>query len=192
MFGGIDLVLIGAGDPGAMVVHTAECRQAGLKFAADPSQQLARILDDEQVRVLVDGAQYLFGNEYEEALIERKSGWGSAEILARVGVRITTLGKDGARIEQAGQPPVTVPPVPDARPADPTGSGDAFRSGFLAAVAWGLSLERCAQLGNLMAVHALETTGPQEYDLKPGRLTERLAAAYGESAAAEVATHLPA
>ena len=54
--GGIDLVLIGAGDPGAMVAHTAQCREAGLKFAADPSQQLARILDDEQVRTLVDDA----------------------------------------------------------------------------------------------------------------------------------------
>src|SRR6201987_6233376 len=148
--GGIDLVLIGAGDPGAMVAHTAECREAALPFAADPSQQLARILDDEQVRALVDGADYLFGNEYEEALIERKSGWTSADILSRVGVRITTLGKDGARVEQAGPPPVNGPPVPDSRPVDPTGSGYAFRSGFLAAVAWDLSLERCAQLGNLM------------------------------------------
>ena len=190
--GGIDLVLIGAGDPGAMVVHTAECRGAGLKFAADPSQQLARILDDEQVRALVDGADYLFGNEYEEALIERKSGWSSAEILARVGVRITTLGSAGARIDRRGQPPVTVPAVPDAKPVDPTGSGDAFRSGFLAAVAWGMSLERAAQLGNLMAVHALESTGPQEYNLKPGPLAERFAAAYGDAAAAEVATYLPA
>jgi len=189
---GIDLVLIGAGDPGAMVVHTTECRETGLKFAADPSQQLARILDDEQVRALVDGADYLFGNEYEEALIERKSGWSSAEILARVRVRITTLGPAGARIDQRGQPSVTVPAVPDAKPADPTGSGDAFRSGFLAAVAWGLPLESAAQLGNLMAVHALETTGPQEYNLKPGPLADRFAAAYGDAAAAEVATYLPA
>jgi adenosine kinase len=189
--GGIDLVLIGAGDPGAMVAHTAECRDVGLPFAADPSQQLARILGDEQVRSLVDGAEYLFGNEYEEALIERKSGWDSADILARVAVRITTLGPAGARIEQRGEPPVTVPPVPDAKPVDPTGSGDAFRSGFLAAVAWGLSLERAAQLGNLMAVHALEAIGPQEYNLKPGPLADRFASAYGDTAAAEVAAHLP-
>ena len=189
--GGIDLVLIGAGDPAAMVVHTQECRQAGIPFAADPSQQLARILGDEQVRALVDGARYLFGNEYEEALIERKSGWSSAEMLARVGVRITTLGPAGARIEQKGQPPITVPAVPDAQPVDPTGSGDAFRSGFLAAIAWGLSLERAAQLGNLLAVHALETTGPQEYDLKPSPLADRFAVAYGDAAAAEVAAHLP-
>ena len=190
--GGIDLVLIGAGDPGAMVAHTADCREAGLPFAADPSQQLARILGDEQVRTLVDGADYLFGNEYEEALIERKSGWGSAEMLARVGVRITTLGSAGAKIEQRGEPTISVPAVPDAKPVDPTGSGDAFRSGFLAAVAWGLPLERAAQLGNLMAVHALEATGPQEYNLKPGPLTERFAAAYGDTAATEVAAHLPA
>jgi len=188
--GGIDLVLIGACDPGAMVTFTAQCREAGIPFAADPSQQLARILGDEQVRELVDGAAYLFGNEYEEALIERKSGWTSAEMLSRVKVRITTLGSAGARIEQDGQPVITVPGV-DAKPADPTGSGDAFRSGFLAAVAWGLSLERAAQLGNLMAVHALEATGPQEYELKPGPLADRFAVAYGDDPAAEVAEHLP-
>jgi adenosine kinase len=190
--GGIDLVLVGAGDPGAMVARTADCRETGLAFAADPSQQLARILGDEQVRILVDGAAYLFGNEYEEALIERKSGWGGAEMLDRVGVRITTLGPGGARIERKGEPTISVPAVPDAKPVDPTGSGDAFRSGFLAAVAWGLPLERAAQLGNLMAVHALEATGPQEYNLKPGPLTERFAAAYGDTAATEVAAHLPA
>jgi len=189
--GGIDLVLIGAGDPGAMVSQSGQCRRAGIPFAADPSQQLARILGDEQVRAMVDGADYLFGNEYEEALIERKSGWGTAEMLNRVKVRITTLGADGARIEQAGQPPILVPAVPDAQPVDPTGSGDAFRSGFLAAVAWGLSLERAAQLGNLLAAHALEATGPQEYEIKPGRLADRCATAYGDAAAADVATHLP-
>jgi adenosine kinase len=188
--GGADLVLIGAGDPGAMVSQSEQCRRAGLPFAADPSQQLARFLGDEQVRAMVDGADYLFGNEYEEALIERKSGWGTAEMLNRVKVRVTTLGADGARIEQAGQPPILVSAIPDAQPVDPTGSGDAFRSGFLAAVAWGLSLERAAQLGNLLAVHALETTGPQEYDIKPGPLADRFAVAYGESAAADVAAHL--
>ena len=84
-----------------------------------------------------------------------------------------------------------MPAVPDAKPVDPTGSGDAFRSGFLAAVAWGLSLERAAQLGNLLAVHALEATGPQEYNLEPGLLAERFAAAYGDAAAAEVMPRLP-
>jgi adenosine kinase len=186
--GGLDLVLIGASDPAAMLSHTEECGTLGLPFAADPSQQLPR-LDGPQVCALVDGAAYLFCNEYEEALIERKSGWGAAEVLDRVGVRVTTLGPAGARVERAGQPPILVGPVPERRKADPTGTGDAFRAGFLAAVGWGLSLERAAQLGNLLAVTVLEADGPQEYELKPAETAERLAGAYGQDAAAEVAAH---
>jgi adenosine kinase len=187
---GIDLVLIGASEPGAMISHTAECAELGIPFAADPSQQLPR-LDGEGVRALVAGAAYLFCNEYEAALIERKSGWRGADVLKKVEVRITTLGPAGARVERDGKPPITVGPVKEARKADPTGTGDAFRAGFLAAIGWGLSLERAAQLGNLLAVCALETVGPQDYELKPSVITERLTAAYGPDAAAEVSAYYP-
>jgi adenosine kinase len=186
--GGLDLVLIGASDPQAMQVHTQECRDLGIPFAADLSQQLPR-LSGPEVRALVDGAAYLFCNEYEEALIERKSSWTGPQILDRVGVRVTTLGPAGARVEQTGTDPVLIGPVPEVRKADPTGTGDGFRSGFLAAVAWGLSLERAAQLGNTLAVHVLETVGPQEYELKPAALADRLGAVYGPVAAAEISAH---
>lgn len=187
---GCDLILIGATDPEAMLGFTSQCRKLGLPFAADTSWQLARV-DGADVHELMDGAAYLFSNEYEAALIEQKTGWTPAEVLSHVGTRVTTLGADGARIERAGELPVPVPGIADARMAEPTGAGDAFRSGFLAAVAWGLSLERSAQLGNLLAVHALETVGTQEYNLKPRPLADRFAAAYGDAAAAEVAGHLP-
>jgi adenosine kinase len=62
----------------------------------------------------------------------------------------------------------------------------------LSATSWGLSLERAAQVGNLIAAHALEGAGGQEYTLVKGRFIERLAHAYGEVAAAEVAPHLSA
>jgi len=184
----IDLVLIGASDPDAMLAHTAECIKLGMPFAADPSQQLPR-LDGPQVRALVSGARYLFCNEYEEALIQRKSGWAASEVLAEVGVRVTTLGPGGARIECATEPPLLVGPVAETSKADPTGTGDAFRAGFLAAVGWGLPLERAAQLGNLVAVSVLETVGPQEYELKPAEVTSRIAEAYGDQAAAEIGAH---
>ncbi|HEY5987367.1 MAG TPA: carbohydrate kinase family protein [Streptosporangiaceae bacterium] len=186
--GGLDLVLIGASDPEAMLSHTAECTRLGISFAADPSQQLPR-LEGPDLRALVAGAAYLFCNEYEEALIERKSGWASADVLAQVGVRVTTLGPAGARVERAGHPELVVGPVPEVRKADPTGTGDAFRSGFLAGIGWGLSLERAAQLGNLLAVCVLETVGTQEYELKPTVVAERLTAAYGAPAAAEITAH---
>lgn len=182
---GLDLVLIGASDPAAMLSHTAECSALGIPFAADPSQQLPR-LEGPQVAALIDGAAFLFCNEYEEALIERKTGWSAADVLDRVGVRVTTLGPAGARVERAGEPPLVVGPVAELRKADPTGTGDAFRAGFLAAVGWGLSLERAAQLGNMLAVQVLEIVGTQEYELKPAVLAERIASAYGAAAAEEI------
>ena len=189
--GHCDLVLIGATDPQAMLSFTSQCRKLGVPFAADTSWQLARF-EGPDVHELVDGAAYLFSNEYEAALIEQKTGWTPAEVLSHVGTRVTTLGADGARIERAGHPAIHVPGIADAQMAEPTGAGDAFRSGFLAAVAWGMSLPRAAQLGNLLAVHALETVGTQEYELKPATLTERFITAYGPAAAAEVAAYLPA
>jgi adenosine kinase len=185
----VDLVLIGAGDPAAMQQYTSDCRAAGVPFAADFSQQVA-FLDGDSMRTLIEGATYLFCNEYEEAVIESKTGWTNADILERVATRIITLGEAGARVEQKGEEPVVVGPVPDARFVEPTGAGDAFRCGFLAAVSWGLSTERAIQLGNLMAVHVLETVGPQEYELKPAVLAERAATAYGDTAATELTSRL--
>ena len=187
----VDLVVIGAGDPAAMQRFTADCRAAGVKFAADFSQQVA-FLDGDSMRPLIDGAAYMFCNEYEEAVIEQKTGWSSDDILERVETRIITLGSAGARVERKGTAPVVVGPVKDATFVEPTGAGDAFRSGFLAATAWGLPTERAIQLGNLMAVHALETVGPQEYDLTPAALADRAKYSYGEEAAAAIAAHLPA
>jgi adenosine kinase len=183
-----DLVLIGAGNPAAMLSMTSQCRKHEIPFAADTSQQLAT-LDGDQIRQLVTGAAYLFSNEYEASLTEHKTGWTAAEMIDQVGVRVTTLGADGTRVDRAGQDPVLVGPVQDVTLADPTGAGDAFRAGFLAGVAWGLSMERAAQLGNLLAVHVLETTGPQEYKLVPAELAARCAASYGAAAADELAAH---
>lgn len=184
--GGLDLVLISPNDPEAMLRHTAEARQREIPFAADPSQQLAR-MPGEQIRELVDGAAYLFGNDYEKGMIEQKTGWSDEEILDRVGVRVTTLGPKGVVIDRKGEPPLHVPSAPEFGKVDPTGVGDAFRAGFLAALAWGLSLERCGQVGNLTATHVLEHVGGQEYELGQKVFLERFVNAYGADAAAEVA-----
>ncbi|MEE2042544.1 PfkB family carbohydrate kinase, partial [Nocardiopsis tropica] len=183
--GGLDLVLIGADDPLAMVRHSEECRTRGIPFAADPSQQLAR-MEGPEVRTLIEGATFLFGNEYEKALAEQKTGWSDADVLSRVGTRVTTLGAKGARIDREGEPALHVPAASVDNLVDPTGMGDAFRAGFLAAHSWGLSLERAAQVGNATAVHCLEADGPQEYTMTGASLLERVEKSYGAAAAAEV------
>lgn len=184
-----DLVLIGANDPGAMVSLTEDCRAAGVPFAADPSQQLVS-LDAAQITGLVDGAAYLFSNEYELGLILHRTGWTAEELDSRVGIRVTTKGKDGASVHTPeGDTHVGV--VPAREIADPTGVGDAFRAGFLTAVRAGASLERAAQLGSLVATYVIETTGPQEWSLDRADALVRLEEAYGAEAAKELGELLP-
>lgn len=188
-FGGLDLVLVGANDPVAMARHTAECREQGIAFAADPSQQLSW-LSAEEIQNLVEGAAYLFTNDYEAALIEKKTGWSAADLAAQVDVRITTLGADGARIEVRGGETVHIPAAAVERVVEPTGAGDAFRAGFLAGRSWGLDLTRSAQVGSVLAAHVVETLGTQEYLLAKGSFLKRLETAYGADAAAAVEPHL--
>jgi len=183
--GNPELVIVGANDPDAMFAHTDECRRLGLAFAADPSQQLAR-LDGEQIRGLVDGAAYLFSNDYEWDLMLSKTGWTDADVLAQVGLRVTTLGADGVDIVGADGTRVHVGVVPETARVDPTGVGDAFRAGFLTARGAGLDLERSAQLGSLVAVLVLETTGTQNWTWDLGTAKDRLTQAYGAAAAAEI------
>ena len=187
--GGLDLVLVGANDPEAMARHTDECRFRGIPFVADPSQQLAW-LEGEGIKQLVDGAAYLFSNDYEAGLIEHKTGLSHDEVLERVGVRVTTLGKDGARVEEKGKPTIEIACPPEELKADPTGVGDAFRAGFLAGLSWQLSHERCAQIGSLVATYVIETVGTQEYDLAQTHFLSRFEQTYGTEARVEIEAHV--
>ena len=186
---GIDLFLIGPDDPEAMIRHSQSARRLGIPFAADPSQQLAR-MDGDSLKQLVEGAKYLFLNEYELALMLQKTGWSDAELFNEVEVRVVTLGAKGARIEEHGRPTLTVDAPDELAKIDPTGVGDSFRSGFLAGLSWGLGHERCAQLGSMVATFCLETKGTQEYLFDRNQFMSRFETAYGAIAAQEVSEHI--
>jgi adenosine kinase len=188
--GAPEYVVIGPNDPTAMVRHTEECRHRGYAFVADPSQQLAWA-DGEMIRSLVEGADVLFTNEYEHALLLQKTGWTDAEVLARVGTWVTTRAADGVLVRQEGEETLEVIAVPETKPVEPTGGGDALRAGFIAGRMWGLSLERATQLGSAVATAAVEVVGTQEYDLPRRSFLERFADAFGAEAAAEIDAHLP-
>ena len=187
--GRFDMVVISPDDPQAMLHHSEVCRKDGIPFAADPSQQMAR-MSGEEIKLLIDGASYLFLNEYELALAMQKTGWSDREILEHVKIRVVTLGSKGAKVESAAGEFVQVGVPQEKSKTDPTGVGDSFRSGFIAGLAWGLSHERCAQLGSLIATYVIETMGTQEYRFTSSEFVARFQAAYGAEAAAEIAPHL--
>ena len=186
-----ELVIIGANDPDAMFLHTDECRKLGLAFAADPSQQLARLSGDE-IRRLIDGATYLFTNDYEWDLLLKKTGWSEAEVMRQIGLRVTTLGPKGVDLVSSDGTFIHVGVVPETHRDDPTGIGDAFRAGFLTGRSAGLSLERSAQLASLVAVLVLEAPGPQEWTWDRDVAVQRLTDAYGTEAGEEISSALGA
>jgi adenosine kinase len=189
--GRFDLIVISPDDPEAMLRHTEVALANGIAVAADPSQQMAR-MSGEQIQKLIEGATYLFMNEYELALAIQKTGWSDHEILQKVKYRVITLGSAGARVESIGGEFIKVTCAKENAKVDPTGVGDSFRSGFVAGLSWGLSHERCAQLGSMVATYVIETMGTQEYRFTKSEFVARFADAYGQAAADEIAAHLTA
>ncbi len=187
--GRLDLMVISPDDPAAMLRHSDVCRQLGIAFAADPSQQMAR-MSGEEIKALIDGATYLFMNEYELALAMQKTGWSDSQILERVKYRVVTLGAKGAKVESSAGEFVHVGCPQENSKIDPTGVGDSFRSGFIAGLAWGVSHQRCAQLGALIATYVIETLGTQEYRFTNTEFVTRFAQAYGQAGADEISLHL--
>ncbi len=187
--GKFDLLVISPDDPQAMMAYSQMARDLKIAVAADPSQQLAR-MDGKEIAQLIDGAKYLFLNEYELALAIQKTGWTDRQLFDRVQVRVVTLGSKGAQIEEHGKESIYVGVPKEKAKVDPTGVGDNFRSGFIAGLAWGLGHERCGQLGSMLATYCIETTGTQEYHFTKDEFLSRFEVAYGKVAADEVKPHL--
>src|SRR5690606_22913031 len=145
--GDASLVLISPNDPIAMIHYAQECRDLGIPFAFDPSQQTARLSGDD-FRTSVPGATYLMCNEYELAMIQGKTNWSLQDILAQVQTLVLTQAHKGSTIYTGGDV-IRVPAAKLAQLSDPTGAGDAYRGGFFAALQLGLPLETAGKVGAL-------------------------------------------
>jgi adenosine kinase len=168
-----DLVVISPNDPAAMQLYVEECRELGLPYIYDPSQQIVR-LTGEQLWRGIEGARALFVNEYEFALIQKMTGLRVEQFLAeRPDAQIVvTCGERGSCI-YTSQDCYTIPAFPPQRIIDPTGVGDAFRGGFLTGLCYNLDLVTCGQIGALAATYCLEQPGPQGHSYSRQEFAER-------------------
>jgi adenosine kinase len=157
----VAMAVIAPNDPQAMARYADECRTLGIPFMYDPSQQVAQLTGDDLLAG-VEGAAIFIGNEYEFGVIEKKTGLSEADLLARVPVLIITQGGEGSTIAVRGATSIRVPPARLVAPAiDPTGVGDAYRGGLLAARLAGLPWAVAGRVGSLAAAYALEAREPQ-------------------------------
>ncbi len=185
----VDLTIISPNDPEAMDKYPRECRELGIRYIYDPSQQVVRS-SPESLRNGVVGADILVVNDYEYELLKDRTGMDDVEIRGAVErAVIVTQGAEGALIwadEALRMPevaPLHIPAVPPREILDPTGVGDAFRSGLMKGMALGLPWAACGRLGSLAATYVLETNGPQAHSYTLAAFAERYIAAFGEDEA---------
>ena len=174
------MAIIAPNDPQAMARYTRECRALRIPFMYDPSQQVAQ-LGGEDLLAGLEGAAIFIGNEYEFGVIEKKTELAEAELRARVPVLIVTRGSEGSTIAlRDGAQTITVPPARvEATEVDPTGVGDAYRAGLLAARLAGLPWDVAGRVGSIAAVYALETIGPQPQPYTLAEFRARYQANFG-------------
>jgi adenosine kinase len=174
-----DLVLITPNDPLAMSQIAQECRERGIKFVYDPSQQVAR-LGGEELATDMQGAYVMIANAYESQVISQKTGKSLDDLRHMVEVLVITHGPRGCVVYR-GNEEVHVEAFPTDAMKDPTGGGDAFRAGFVYGLLSGYSLELSAQMGSLSATYAIEHVGTQSHHFTPAEFVARFRTQYDDN-----------
>jgi adenosine kinase len=157
-----DFVIISPDDPGAMSRSVQECKELGIDYLYDPSQQIVRLCA-EDLLAGVRGAHSLFVNEYESELLLKHTGLTEEEIMKQVKIWVITCGNTGSII-RTKDAEYKIPVVQPEQIIDPTGVGDAFRAGFIRGYRLGLDLQTCGQMGALAATYCIEQKGTQSHN----------------------------
>lgn len=166
-----DLVVISPNDPVAMINLANECRQRGIRFVYDPSQQVPRLTGEELLQGLT-GAFMMVVNAYEAEIICRKTGQSIDDLRRQLEILVITRGSKGSTI-YSGDQEIDVPVFPVRDIKDPTGSGDAYRAGLLRGIVGGWPLKLAGQVGSLCAAYVLEHDGTQNHRFTPAEFVAR-------------------
>lgn len=157
----LNFVVIAPTDPQAMKNAVEDCIITHIPFLYDPAFQIATFAPEELL-MGIKNATIVIGNDYEISLIEQKLEISHEELVAMVPILITTLGDKGSIIETRSQS-IHVKPAKPKGVVDPTGCGDAYRSGFLAGYLRNFPLDVCGQMGSVASVYTVELFGTQTH-----------------------------
>lgn len=172
------VVVVAPDDPAAMSRHCEEARQMGVPFVFDPSFQVIA-MEGEDLAAAAQGAEMLFVNDYEFAVFEKKTGKKGPEVFDLVEMAAVTLGGEGSKLLRKEGGEIEIPAAEIGGLVDPTGAGDAYRSGFVAGLQRGYELEVCGRMGSVASAFVVEQNGTQSHSYDDRAFAERYAANFG-------------
>lgn len=174
-----EIAIISPNDPEAMLKYARECRELGVPYIYDPSQQVARV-DGEELLDGLTGAHMLILNDYEYSILQRKTGLDEEELLERVEVIVVTLGETGSRIV-ADREEILVPVARPHAVLEPTGVGDAYRAGLLVGLVRRFPWPVTGRIAALAAAYVIEQPGPQPLPYTVAAFVQRYRENFGEA-----------
>ena len=167
----IDLGIVAPDGRDAMIEHCAQFQAAGIPFFFDPGQGLP-MFDGDELKRFISQANYVVVNDYESEMLVDKTGESLEDIASHVEALIVTRGSKGAEIHHDGRI-ITIPTIKINEAIDPTGCGDAFRSGLLYGVKNGLDWQTTGQLASLMGGIKIEHHGTQNHRPSKAEIAKR-------------------
>ncbi|MBQ7738413.1 MAG: carbohydrate kinase family protein [Desulfovibrionaceae bacterium] len=168
----IDLAIVSPGNMDDMRHLPTFYKDNGVRYLFDPGQQLP-VLSKEDLLKAIEGSFALITNDYELNMICKTTHLTSNEILGRTLWIVTTQGAHGAEVLGADGTHLHIDPVYVENVADPTGAGDAHRSGLLFGLVHGFDFQTSAQIGSVTASFAVEKMGTQEHSFNKQDFKER-------------------
>jgi adenosine kinase len=177
--GDIDLVIISPNDPQAMRQYAQECRELGIPFVYDPSQQLPW-MDGAELQYSMAGARVLTVNEYEHEMVKDKTGLDDAAILDLVETLVVTKGAQGSAVIGRGFR-LDIPAATASAVIEPTGVGDAYRAGLMTGMVHGYPWEVSCRLASLAATYVVEKNGTMNHRYTLPEFVARYRSEFGDA-----------
>jgi adenosine kinase len=173
-----DFLIISTSTAESITKFSKEARDLHLAYLYAPGQEIGRLTGD-QLLIGIDGAKILVVNDYELALVLKKTNITKEELMSKVEILITTLGSEGSLIETAKKT-IKIGTAPSDTIVDPTGAGDAYIAGFVAGYIQHAPLKVCGQMGGLTAIYDIEHYGTQKHTFTLVEFQDRYLEAFKE------------
>ena len=163
----------------AMLQHSRDFERLGIPHIFDPGQAMT-LFDGDDLKLFIKQANWLVSNDYEFELIKERTGWSKEQVAEQLDALIITRGGDGSTLITNGSEEMIESVKPDAI-LDPTGCGDAFRSGLIYGIQNNLDLITSCRIGSVMGALKIAVQGPQNHEHTLDEIVERFQKAFGYS-----------
>jgi adenosine kinase len=160
-----------------MQQHARDFNAAGVPFIFDPGQGLPMFNGDELLDFL-RLADYACFNDYEAKLACDRTGRSLEQLAGKVKALIVTRGGEGSEIYANGEHH-SIPCVEADAIVDPTGCGDAYRSGLLYGIVNGLDWLTTGRLAAVMGAIKIAYRGGQNHQPSREEIASRYQRAFG-------------